>query len=63
MVSTNLQPNQRAATADESFSERLLLPPKMLDVIGKKASVSDIFKLVANPDFVERLQNFEPEAS
>jgi RNA polymerase primary sigma factor len=38
-----------------------LLPPKMLDVIGKKASAADIAKLVDNPDFIERLQNFEAE--
>ena len=38
-----------------------LLPPKMLDVIGKKASAADIAKLVDNPDFIERLQSFEAE--
>jgi RNA polymerase primary sigma factor len=38
-----------------------LLPPKLLDVIGKKASASDIAKLVENPDFIERLSGFETE--
>ena len=38
-----------------------LLPLKMLDVIGKKASAADIAKLVDNPDFMERLQTFEAE--
>ena len=33
-----------------------LLPSKMLDVIGKKASAADIAKLVDNPDFIERLR-------
>ncbi len=38
-----------------------LLPSQMLDVIGKKASVADIAKLVDKPDFVERLQTKEGE--
>jgi len=35
-----------------------LLPSKLLDVIGKKASAADIAKLVENPDFIERLSGF-----
>jgi RNA polymerase primary sigma factor len=38
-----------------------LLPPKMLDVIGKKASAADITKLADNPDFIQRLSSFEAE--
>jgi RNA polymerase primary sigma factor len=38
-----------------------LLPPKLLDVIGKKASAADIAKLVENTDFIERLSGFETE--
>ena len=38
-----------------------LIPPKMLDVIGKKATLASIATLVDEPDFLERLQTFEPE--
>jgi RNA polymerase primary sigma factor len=38
-----------------------LIPPRMLDVIGKKASLSSIEKLVEDPKFTERLHTFEPE--
>jgi len=38
-----------------------LLPPKMLDVIGKKATAADITKLAESAEFKERLESFEPE--
>jgi RNA polymerase primary sigma factor len=38
-----------------------LIPPKMLDVIGKKATLASIATLVDEPNFIERLQTFEPE--
>ncbi|MCX6003680.1 MAG: RNA polymerase sigma factor RpoD [Chloroflexi bacterium] len=53
---TGLQGNQIEQQLMSLSVNSALLPPKMLDVIGKKASVADIAKLVDNPGFTERLQ-------
>ncbi|MBN1643598.1 MAG: RNA polymerase sigma factor RpoD [Dehalococcoidales bacterium] len=58
---TNLEAAQVEQQLMSLSVNSALLPPQMLDVIGKKTSVADIAKLVEKPDFATRLQAREAE--